>query len=157
MFGQNQGYLLEAASFLIKGKRYDSIEIKKFPPPYLIFEILSKEKCVTRGIHILSLKHKSVIRIGRGHDADVRISDISVSRLHALLRLEKNELYLEDQDSKFGTLALCREPLYLDSKKPSLSVQVGRSVLCFTIKKITKKQAKSCGCLYQIVSIYHLT
>ena len=46
------------------------------------------------------------IRLGRGHDADVRIHDISVSRTHAFIKKEAqtNRLYIEDNKSKFGTL-----------------------------------------------------
>ena len=52
--------------------------------------------------------------IGRGHDAHVRVTDISVSRLHAvLLKSVEGFYYLTDNDSKFGTLALVRTPLQL--------------------------------------------
>jgi len=44
--------------------------------------------------------------MGRGSDSDVRISDISVSRCHALIKYEKDGFYLEDNNSKFGTLVL---------------------------------------------------
>lgn len=47
------------------------------------------------------------VKLGRGHDTDVRITDISVSRLHAYIRKSfKGFYYLEDNNSKFGTLAL---------------------------------------------------
>ena len=45
------------------------------------------------------------IRLGRGHDTDVRIHDISVSRLHAhIKRGDHGRYYIEDNNSKFGTL-----------------------------------------------------
>jgi len=47
--------------------------------------------------------------MGRGHESDLRVSDISVSRCHAILKYdwEKSHGYfLEDNLSKFGTLVL---------------------------------------------------
>ena len=29
------------------------------------------------------MDRKSIIKVGRGHDADIRVTDISVSRFHA--------------------------------------------------------------------------
>lgn len=52
--------------------------------------------------------------MGRGHDADVRVTDISVSRFHAIVKkTQKGYFYLEDNHSKFGTLALVRNPVQL--------------------------------------------
>jgi pSer/pThr/pTyr-binding forkhead associated (FHA) protein len=46
--------------------------------------------------------------MGRGHESEVRVCDISVSRCHALLKYkaEKGMFYLEDNLSKFGTLVI---------------------------------------------------
>lgn len=56
------------------------------------------------------------IKLGRGHDADVRITDISVSRFHAIFKKSpKGYFYIEDNNSKFGTLALVRNPILLSS------------------------------------------
>jgi pSer/pThr/pTyr-binding forkhead associated (FHA) protein len=48
-------------------------------------------------------------KIGRGHESDLRVSDISVSRCHAMLKYDAKDThryYLEDNLSKFGTLVL---------------------------------------------------
>jgi pSer/pThr/pTyr-binding forkhead associated (FHA) protein len=37
------------------------------------------------GVYILRLGGKNTFTIGRAHDADIRVSDISVSRQHAQL------------------------------------------------------------------------
>ncbi len=75
---------------------------------------------------------KSVFKLGRGHESDVRITDISVSRFHALLRCTKDGYFIEDNNSKFGTLALIQN-LELN---PTLSraVQVGRTAVSFSVK-----------------------
>jgi len=47
----------------------------------------------------------SAVRIGRGIDNDLRIPDISVSRIHAFLKQDiDGNFYIEDNQSKFGTL-----------------------------------------------------
>lgn len=53
------------------------------------------------------------IRLGRGHDSDLRINDISVSRCHAVIRFKGDGFYLQDNMSKFGTLVLVRKRLPL--------------------------------------------
>lgn len=44
--------------------------------------------------------------MGRGKDLDIWISDISVSRVHAILKIENKQVYIYDNQSKFGTLVL---------------------------------------------------
>lgn len=53
------------------------------------------------------------VRLGRGHDSDLRINDISVSRQHAVIRFKNDGFYLQDNMSKFGTLVLVRKRLPL--------------------------------------------
>lgn len=47
-------------------------------------------------------------KLGRGHSSEVRISDISVSRLHAKINFDSttNDFLLYDNNSKFGSLVL---------------------------------------------------
>ena len=61
------------------------------------------------------MTNKTEIKVGRGHDADIRVTDISVSRFHAKMNYieETGEYFLEDNNSKFGTLVLVRKPLKL--------------------------------------------
>lgn len=57
---------------------------------------------------------RELIKVGRGHDSQVRITDISVSRCHALIKKSNRGDYIvEDNNSKFGTLVLCRKPYML--------------------------------------------
>jgi len=44
-------------------------------------------------------------------NCDLRINDISVSRLHAKLKLYEDKIFIQDLDSKYGTLILLQEPL----------------------------------------------
>jgi len=52
------------------------------------------------------LKEKE-LSIGRGHECKVRITDISISRLHGIFKvINNNEIWIEDKQSKFGILQL---------------------------------------------------
>lgn len=48
------------------------------------------------------------MRLGRGHQCEIRIADISVSRTHSEIRLENGKFYVKDLKSKFGTLVKFR-------------------------------------------------
>ena len=57
-------------------------------------------------IYIISFDKKNQIKIGRSHDSDLRISDVTVSRMHCQIsKNNENELLLEDSNLKFGILA----------------------------------------------------
>lgn len=49
-------------------------------------------------------------RIGRSVESDMKIADISVSRVHAYIRLVGDELVLDDNGSKFGTMVKIVKP-----------------------------------------------
>jgi pSer/pThr/pTyr-binding forkhead associated (FHA) protein len=81
-------------------------------PCYIVLESVSTN--TSKVIHVVNLIQTNEIKLGRGHDADVRVTDISVSRLHALLKkTTKGYFVLEDNHSKFGTLALVKTPIAL--------------------------------------------
>lgn len=103
---------------------------------FICLETFITEKNSNRTMYIINLESKQNIRIGRGHDSDVRVSDISVSRFHAMIRKDRNgSFYLEDNNSKFGSLVLVQVPKLRILKNSSLSIQIGRTMLTFDIKK----------------------
>lgn len=53
------------------------------------------------------------MRIGRNHEVEISIADISVSREHALLKLIGDKIVLSDKKSKFGTLVLLQNNITL--------------------------------------------
>ena len=97
---------------------------------YIILESLNqmKENCNIKSIHVIQLNGEELI-IGRGHDSDVRINDISVSRNHAKIKynLDDGTLLLRDLKSKFGTLILIKKPLTIKEKK--IHLQIGRTYI----------------------------
>ena len=87
-----------------------------------------KENCNIKSIHIISLTDDP-ITIGRGHESDVRINDISVSRSHASLKYNAStgKLLLKDLKSKFGTLVLLKRPIEI--KEAKIHLQIGRTYI----------------------------
>ena len=66
-------------------------------------------------IHMLTVSDtKKEFKMGRGHESEVRVHDISVSRCHAFLRYQDDGFYLEDNISKFGSLILMKESLVIE-------------------------------------------
>lgn len=77
---------------------------------YMVLESISTN--TSKVIHVVNMTQVQKLVIGRGHEAHVRVTDISVSRLHAvLIKSDDGYYYLVDNRSKFGTLALIRNPI----------------------------------------------
>jgi hypothetical protein len=98
-------------------------------------------------IYIISLdnpEHK--IKVGRGKESDVLITDITVSRLHCNFIIENNNglrnIFIEDNNSKFGTLILIQTNTITMCENLNLNMQVGRSFITCRIKQ--KKNFLSC-------------
>jgi len=112
-------------------KPFELIELEKpIGCDYIVLESLNqmKENCNIKSIHVIQLGNDELI-IGRGHESDIRINDISVSRSHAKLRydMEKGTILLRDLKSKFGTLILIKKPLQIKEKK--IHIQIGRTYI----------------------------
>ena len=88
---------------------------------------------------------KSDFKLGRGHESEVRINDISVSRCHAkfsaIIKCKQDGFYIEDNTSKFGTIILLKNKLRLKAHH-TMAVQVGRTVISFTIKYVQSEKEK---------------
>eukprot|EP00434_Breviolum_minutum_P015534 symbB.v1.2.013679.t1/scaffold971.1/size148033/7 len=87
----------------------------------------------SRGLHVVSLAETKLLKLGRGHESNVRIADVSISRLHATIRYQKGSFVLEDHNSKFGTLVAMKKPRPLDHGS-AISIQVGRTVLSLSLQ-----------------------
>lgn len=83
---------------------------------FLWLESLTFEKNSSRMVHLIMPDegHKE-FKMGRGHESDLRVSDISVSRCHAIIKFDPmtNKYYIEDNLSKFGTLVLANHDIEL--------------------------------------------
>ena len=109
----------------------------------MVMESLPLEKNTSRTVHILGFnKDKTSFTLGRGHESEVRINDISVSRCHAMIKYRPDGIYIEDNKSKFGTLVLIKDRLNLEPEKTS-AVQIGRTVISCTVRNITIEKPSS--------------
>ena len=109
-------------------------EMQKPECNYVMLESISREKRENRYLYIIHFKDKQTIKLGRANDSDVRMTDISVSRNHASLKLYNGHLYLQDNSSKFGTLVhLQNEVIVLPLKQ--LAIQSGKLYLFFNLRK----------------------
>ena len=111
------------------------ISVEKPEFPYIILEKQSTDSTTNLKANSLSLivpSEDAPIKLGRGHQCDLRISDISVSRIHAFLKFENNRFLIFDNDSKFGTLIKLNKPYQVMTDKAA--VQIGRTVFTFVLK-----------------------
>lgn len=84
-------------------------------------------------VHIIDFKKLKQLNVGRGHDNHVRITDISISRLHCKLISMKKEIYIDDQGSKFGSLIAEQKPVDLAKLGDESMIQVGRTLLVTSV------------------------
>jgi len=80
-----------------QGNTYNLVKYDKPTGDYMVLESLSQEKNTSRIIHIIRPSGvKTIFKLGRGHESDLRINDISVSRCHTKIKFEKGKFLLED-------------------------------------------------------------
>ena len=71
-------------NFTVNNKQISLINIEKPEGPCIILENMMNNS--SRAIYVLGMLNRDTVKIGRGHDSEVRVADISVSRLHALIK-----------------------------------------------------------------------
>ena len=112
-----------------KEKIYEILDLKSEFENNLIIESLSRDKNNDKILFVINLDFNNKIKIGRGHEADINFLDVSISRLHSILTIDKKRnIFIEDNDSKFGTLILVQNKLKLIENLP-LFIQTGRTFL----------------------------
>lgn len=91
--------------------------------PYVMLDcinVTSFRKSSSKVVYFIKMSADTVI-LGRGQVAHVRLADISISRKHTIFRLARDkQIYITDENSKFGTLILQQAPLDLWDKKYEL-------------------------------------
>ena len=73
--------------FKVDSKVYKLVDIPKpASGHFMVIESLPLEKNTSRTIHVLNFSNeKKTFNMGRGHESEVRVNDISVSRTHAII------------------------------------------------------------------------
>lgn len=108
---------------------------------YIILEEYKPDRNQKQGLHFISLDENQNAIIGRGHDCDIKIMDISVSRKHSKIKFIDNAFYIDDNHSKFGTLAKLKKS-FMVRNSYDVSIQVGR-----TIFRVVYRQPWNCRSL----------
>ena len=127
-----------------KGTLFPILEFKPDFKNYLIFESLTLDKNKNRFNYVVSLDQNKKICVGRGHDSNVVFSDISVSRTHCIFTLEGKNVFIQDNDSTFGTLVLIQSPKIKLVENLPLYIQIGRTFFQHNIQ-VTKSFFWCCG------------
>ena len=117
----------------VKNKVYTIIDLNRPDGNYIIIEGLVKETPDVKSIFVINLNSGRPIKIGRSSEADLRLSDISVSRSHATLSLYDGNCILNDTHSKFGTLVNAGTRLIVIPTTP-LSIQKGNIFVKFSLR-----------------------
>ena len=118
-----------------KNKLYKIIEFKTEFKNYISFENLTLDKQKNKFIYVINLDTKKEIKIGRGHESNIILSDISVSRVHCILNIHNKNIYLEDNEAKYGTLVLIQTQRLKVIDNIELNLQIGRTFINCKIKR----------------------
>ena len=105
-------------------------KIETSDEPYIVLETVDRDKNNSRSVYLLQFQAEEEFKLGRGHESDIKIHDISVSRCHALISYRNGKFLIKDNQSKFGTLV--RIPQAFEIQE-SLTIQAGRTLLSLTI------------------------
>jgi hypothetical protein len=124
-------------------ERSPLVEVPFTQAPFIVIEnmVRDSQQHSSRGLHVISLAEK-VLKIGRGHESDVRIADVSISRCHATIRFQRGQFLLEDNNSKFGTLVAMKKPRQLEPGG-HISIQMGRTVLSLSAQPDTSANSSA--------------
>mmetsp|Transcript_29898 Transcript_29898/g.45717 ORF Transcript_29898/g.45717 Transcript_29898/m.45717 type:complete len:144 (+) Transcript_29898:2708-3139(+) len=135
--------------------KYRMFQIMKFALPnneneYMIME--SVKSAPAKVIHVFDLSsidgsknsaedddfaEINEFKVGRSVDTDMKIADISVSRVHSYIRIAGDRVVLMDNGSKFGTLVKVSHPekilsLNESDERPKAAIyQIGRTMFYF--------------------------
>ena len=107
---------------------------------YIILESYFKNNF--KNIFVLSCDSHNVISIGRSHETNLRINDITVSRFHSEIIKENNKFYIRDLYSKFGTGILLQNNKIKIKEDFPLYIQIGKNIMEIKIEK-------KCFCCYK--------
>ena len=121
------------STIIYKGRTFELISINYPSTPYMILEDIRPDENHYQILHLINLTPGEYATIGRGHDADIKIADISVSRIHAKIRFYKGKFFIQDSKSKFGTLLALKHGINLGSNQ-NIAVQVNRTMIKLIVK-----------------------
>jgi hypothetical protein len=106
--------------------------VEKAPTFFAWLVFTDEDGLPSRDVRLL--KEKSII--GKGDEADIRVSDDFTSKLHALIYREKDEFYLSDLGSTNGTF-LNDQKVMKEELKDGDRIRIGHQPMTF--KRVLRK------------------
>ena len=102
---------------------------------YIVLDTIPFDKSIPSYIYLAKFKDKK-LKIGRGLDMNLIMNDLSISRNHCQLDLtDDGDVFLQDNNSKFGTLIMVQAKEIEILKGQTLTIQVGRTFFNICYKK----------------------
>jgi pSer/pThr/pTyr-binding forkhead associated (FHA) protein len=89
----------------------------------------AKKKTNRKGILVIKINDnvdEDIITLGRSQNNNIKLKDISVSRNHCNIIKRKNNLFVVDKGSKFGSLLYINNPLNINSNNNVEAIISGR-------------------------------
>ena len=131
----------------LDGKKYFTVKIPRPKKPYIVLNPVLKDQGKVKVYFLISFANKTTMTMGRKKDTDIKVSDdASVSRYHTIFTYTENnkkgKFYIQDNNSKYGTLIYLKKNLLL---KPSLSgicLQMGGDLVQFDFGQSLLKAVK---------------
>ena len=120
------------------GKLYEIIDLQSNYFNYALIETITHDKNQNKYLYSVNLDQiDNTITIGRGHDCNLLLTDISVSRWHCYINVDKKtkRLTIKDNNSKFGTLILVKNKIMNLCLELKLCIQVGRTYFEILMKE----------------------
>eukprot|EP00826_Nyctotherus_ovalis_P057228 TRINITY_DN7817_c0_g3_i1.p2 TRINITY_DN7817_c0_g3~~TRINITY_DN7817_c0_g3_i1.p2 ORF type:complete len:148 (-),score=25.32 TRINITY_DN7817_c0_g3_i1:112-555(-) len=143
---------------MIDEVKYSLVDLEKpAEGAYIELETTCEEDVHSKFIYIATVAPgKKEFKLGRGHDTDIKLGDISVSRLHALIVVTEKGFVLKDNGSKFGTLLLMpSEPQRIPAAS-ELALQIGNTALTLSLKPSKRGAKKSVDEMLEMLSALYI-
>ena len=102
---------------------------------YLTLESLTLDKFQNKFIYVVSLEGTRKIFLGKNRNCEIVLSDRSIENIHCFMIVGNKQVFLEDNDSKFGTLVLVQTKRLKLYPGIPIYLQIGRSFLEIMVKK----------------------
>lgn len=108
------------------------VELPRTSFPFIALENRDNARA---GLYVMSLAERKLLTLGSDWDCDIRICHATVDGCHSGIRFQHGQFFLEDNNSRWGTLVRARGPLALEAGW-NVCVQVGGTVFSLALKAL---------------------